>query len=248
MRPCGKRALARKRGAASCWSGTANRCVSASQACPPALASSTTRSPAMPARPQGVPTMTNENRNGGDGARADNGAAMKTRRLGTQFTVSAVGLGCMGMSHAYGGQDEADAIRTLHRAVDLGVTFFDTAEVYGPFENEVLVGKALKPYRDRVTIATKFGFRIDTDKSGVTAMSGLDSRPEQVRAVAEASLKRLGVETIDLLYQHRVDPAVPIEDTVGAMADLVKEGKVRALGLSEAGADIVRRVHSVHPI
>jgi aryl-alcohol dehydrogenase-like predicted oxidoreductase len=192
--------------------------------------------------------MTNDNRNGGDGARADNGAAMKTRRLGTQLTVSAVGLGCMGMSHAYGGQDEADAIRTLHRAVDLGVTFFDTAEVYGPFENEVLVGKGLKPYRDRVTIATKFGFRIDTDKSGVTAMSGLDSRPEHVRAVAEASLKRLGVETIDLLYQHRVDPAVPIEDTVGAMADLVKEGKVRALGLSEAGADIVRRAHAVHPI
>jgi aryl-alcohol dehydrogenase-like predicted oxidoreductase len=173
---------------------------------------------------------------------------MKTRRLGTQLTVSAVGLGCMGMSHAYGGQDEADAIRTLHRAVDLGVTFFDTAEVYGPFENEVLVGKGLKPYRDRVTIATKFGFRIDTDKSGVTAMSGLDSRPEHVRAVAEASLKRLGVETIDLLYQHRVDPAVPIEDTVGAMADLVKEGKVRALGLSEAGADIIRRAHRVHPI
>ena len=189
--------------------------------------------------------MTNDNRNGGDGARAD--TAMKTRRLGN-LSVSAVGLGCMGMSHAYGGQDEADAIRTLHHAVDLGVTFFDTAEVYGPFENEILVGKGLKPYRDRVVIATKFGFRIDTDKAGAASMSGLDSRPEHVRAVAEASLKRLGIETIDLLYQHRVDPAVPIEDTVGAMAELVKEGKVRALGLSEAGADTIRRAHAVHPI
>ena len=188
--------------------------------------------------------MTKDNRNGGDGARAE----MKTRRLGPHLTVSAVGLGCMGMSHAYGGQDEADAIRTLHRAVDLGVTFFDTAEVYGPFENEILVGKALKPYRDRVVIATKFGFRIDTSKAGAAAMSGLDSRPEHVREVAEASLKRLGVEVIDLLYQHRVDPQVPIEDTVGAMAELVKEGKVRALGLSEAGADTIRRAHAVHPI
>ncbi|MBE0693079.1 MAG: aldo/keto reductase [Aquamicrobium sp.] len=173
---------------------------------------------------------------------------MKTRKLGPHLTVSAVGLGCMGMSHAYGGQDEQDAIRTLHRAVELGVTFFDTAEVYGPFENEILVGKALKPYRDRVVIATKFGFRIDTSKAGAAAMSGLDSRPEHVREVAEASLKRLGVEVIDLLYQHRVDPQVPIEDTVGAMAELVKEGKVRALGLSEAGADTIRRAHAVHPI
>lgn len=173
---------------------------------------------------------------------------MKTRKLGPQLSVSAVGLGCMGMSHAYGGQDEEESIRTLHRAVELGVTFFDTAEVYGPFENEILVGKALKPYREKVVIATKFGFRIDTSKTGVTAMSGVDSRPEHVREVAEASLKRLGVEVIDLLYQHRVDPQVPIEDTVGAMADLVKAGKVRALGLSEAGAAIIRRAHSVHPI
>ena len=173
---------------------------------------------------------------------------MKTRKLGSQLTVSAVGLGCMGMSHAYGGQDESESIRTLHRAVELGVTFFDTAEVYGPFENEILVGKALKPHRDKVVIATKFGFRIDTSKTGANAMSGVDSRPEHVREVAEASLKRLGVEVIDLFYQHRVDPQVPIEDTVGAMAELVKEGKVRTLGLSEAGADIIRRAHAVHPI
>lgn len=173
---------------------------------------------------------------------------MKTRKLGPHLTVSAVGLGCMGMSHAYGGQDEQESVRTLHRAVELGVTLFDTAEVYGPFENEILVGKALKPYRDKVVIATKFGFRIDTSKTGADAMSGVDSRPEHVREVAEASLKRLGVEVIDLLYQHRVDPQVPIEDTVGAMADLVREGKVRALGLSEAGADIIRRAHAVHPI
>ncbi|MGI2032912.1 aldo/keto reductase [Rhizobium panacihumi] len=173
---------------------------------------------------------------------------MKTRKLGKDLTVSAIGLGCMGMSHAYGGQDEATSIKTLHRALDLGVNFFDTAEVYGPFVNEELVGKALKPHRDKVVIATKFGFKIDTDKTQTGAMSGLDSRPEHVRDVAEASLKRLGIEVIDLFYQHRVDPNVPIEDTVGAMADLVKQGKVRALGLSEAGPDIIRRAHAVHPI
>ncbi|TKT69504.1 aldo/keto reductase [Aquamicrobium sp. LC103] len=173
---------------------------------------------------------------------------MKTRQLGPHLAVSAVGLGCMGMSHAYGGQDEQDAVRTLHRAVELGVTFFDTAEVYGPFENEILVGKALKPYRDKVVIATKFGFRIDTGKKGVEAMAGVDGRPDHVREVAEASLKRLGIEMIDLFYQHRIDPQVPVEDTVGAMAELVKEGKVRALGLSEVGAEIIRRAHAVHPI
>ncbi|WP_117193042.1 aldo/keto reductase [Rhizobium terrae] len=173
---------------------------------------------------------------------------MKMRKLGKELTVSAVGLGCMGMSHGYGGQDEQESIRTLHRAVELGINFFDTAEVYGPFKNEELVGKGLKPFRDKVVIATKFGFKIDPSASDSRAMAGLDSRPEHVRNVAEASLKRLGVETIDLLYQHRVDPNVPIEDTVGAMADLVKEGKVRALGLSEAGAAVIRRAHAVHPI
>ncbi|AXV17119.1 aldo/keto reductase [Neorhizobium sp. SOG26] len=173
---------------------------------------------------------------------------MKMRQLGQELTVSAVGLGCMGMSHAYGGQDEAESIRTLHRAVELGVNFFDTAEVYGPFKNEELVGKGLKPFRDKVVIATKFGFKIDPNASDSRAMSGLDSRPEHVREVAEASLKRLGIEVIDLFYQHRVDPNVPIEDTVGAMADLVKEGKVRALGLSEADAATIRRAHAVHPI
>ncbi|KGD86581.1 aldo/keto reductase [Rhizobium sp. YS-1r] len=173
---------------------------------------------------------------------------MKMRKLGRELTVSAIGLGCMGMSHAYGGQDEQEAIRTLHRAVELGVNFFDTAEVYGPFRNEELVGKGLKSFRDKVVIATKFGFKIDANASDSRAMSGLDSRPEHVREVAEASLKRLGIDVIDLLYQHRVDPAVPIEDTVGAMAELVKEGKVRALGLSEAGAEAIRRAHAVHPI
>lgn len=191
----------------------------------------------------GGPTLAEGNESGRNAS-----TAMKTRKLGPHLTVSAVGLGCMGMSHAYGGQDEKESVRTLHRAVECGVTFFDTAEVYGPFENEILVGKALKPYRDKVVIATKFGFRIDASKEGVDAMSGVDSRPEHVREVAEASLKRLGVEVIDLFYQHRVDPQVPIEDTVGAMADLVKEGKVRALGLSEAGAEMIRRAHTVHPI
>jgi aryl-alcohol dehydrogenase-like predicted oxidoreductase len=177
---------------------------------------------------------------------------MKTRILGRGLEVSAIGLGCMGMSWAYGDKmqsapgaaDERQAIATLHRAVELGVTFFDTAEVYGPFRNEELVGKALRDRRDRVVIATKFGFRIS--ESG--QMSGVDSRPEHVREVAEASLRRLGIDHIDLFYQHRVDPSVPIEDTVGAMAELVKEGKVRYLGLSEAGAATIRRAHAVHEI
>tara|TARA_R110002051_G_scaffold17074_2_gene50557 strand:- start:380 stop:1372 length:993 start_codon:yes stop_codon:yes gene_type:complete len=172
---------------------------------------------------------------------------MKTRQLGPHLTVSAIGLGCMGMSHGYGGQEEADAIRTLHRAVELGVNFFDTAEVYGPFANEILVGKGLKPFRDKVMIATKFGFTIG-DEAKAARPSGTDSRPEHVRAVADASLKRLGVEVIDLFYQHRVDPDVPIEETVGALADLVKEGKVRAIGLSEASATTLRRAHAVHPV
>jgi len=173
---------------------------------------------------------------------------MEQRKLGAALTVGAVGLGCMGMSHAYGGQDEKDAIATLHRAVELGVTLFDTAEIYGPFANEVLVGKALRPLRDRVAIATKFGFNIVETEAGPQARPGLNSRPEHIIAVADASLKRLGVETIDLFYQHRVDPNVAIEETVGAMADLVKAGKVRTLGLSEASAATIRRAHAVHPI
>jgi aryl-alcohol dehydrogenase-like predicted oxidoreductase len=173
---------------------------------------------------------------------------MDKRKLGSELSVSAVGLGCMGMSFAYGGQPEQEAIATLNRAVELGVTFFDTAEVYGPYENEVLVGKALKKVRDRVVIATKFGFKISEEGTGTDRMIGLDSRPEHVKAVAEASLKRLGIDILDLYYQHRVDPNVPIEDTVGAMADLVREGKVRALGLSEASAATIRRAHAVHPI
>lgn len=168
---------------------------------------------------------------------------MKLRKLGSELTVSALGLGCMGMSHAYGGQDEAEAIRTLHHAVDIGVTLFDTAEVYGPFENEKLVGKALKPYRDKVTIATKFGFHIENGTS-----NGVNSRPEHIRKVAEASLQRLGIEVIDLFYQHRVDPNVPIEEVIGTLKDLIEEGKIRTIGLSEAGAATLRRAHAVHPI
>ncbi|TCU20031.1 aldo/keto reductase [Rhizobium sullae] len=173
---------------------------------------------------------------------------MKKRKLGSALELSAVGLGCMGMTFAYGGQDEADAIRTLHRAVEIGITFFDTAEVYGPFDNELLVGKALKAHRDRVVIATKFGFKIADKGEGMSRMVGVDSRPEHVKAVAEGSLRRLGIEQIDLFYQHRVDPNVPIEETVGAMADLVRQGKVKALGLSEASAATIRRAHNVHPI
>ncbi len=170
---------------------------------------------------------------------------MQIRALGREgLSVSALGLGCMGMSWAYGAADEAEAIATIHRAIGQGVTFLDTAEVYGPFTNEKLVGRAIEGQRDKVVIATKFGFKIDP----ATGIAGLDSRPEHVKEVAEASLARLGVETIDLFYQHRVDPGVPIEDTVGAMADLVRDGKVRYLGLSEAGADTIRRAHGVHPI
>ncbi|TPI66964.1 aldo/keto reductase [Mesorhizobium sp. B3-1-3] len=173
---------------------------------------------------------------------------MKTRKLGTELEVFPVGLGCMGMSFGYGGQPETEAIATLRRAVEIGVTFFDTAEVYGPFENEILLGKALKPVRDHVTIATKFGFKISEHGSGMDRMIGVDSRPEHVKAVAEASLKRLNTDVLDLYYQHRVDPNVPIEDTVGAMTELVREGKVRALGLSEVSGATLRRAHAVHPI
>ncbi len=172
---------------------------------------------------------------------------METRKLGS-LSVSALGLGCMGMSYAYGATDEKQAVATLHRAVELGVTLFDTAEMYGPYDNEILVGRELKAVRDKVLIATKFGFKIDDSKPHGQNIVGVDSRPEHVKAVAEASLRRLGTDVIDLYYQHRVDPSVPIEDTVGAMAELVTEGKVRALGLSEASAATIRRAHAVHPI
>lgn len=172
---------------------------------------------------------------------------MKQRTLGN-LEVSAIGLGCMGFTAAYGGQEESASAATLHRAVDLGVTFFDTAEVYGPYENEEIVGRALAPVRDRVTIATKFGFAIGTEGVGIQRATGLDGSPANARRVAEASLKRLGTDVIDLFYLHRPDPAVPIEESVGGMAELVKEGKVRALGLSEVSADQLRRAHGVHPI
>ncbi|QYE35404.1 aldo/keto reductase [Polymorphobacter sp. PAMC 29334] len=173
---------------------------------------------------------------------------MNNRTLGDGLTVSALGLGCMGMAGAsgmtamYGEVDEGEAIATVHRAIDLGITFFDTAEVYGPFANEILLGRAIKGRRDGLVIATKFGFRIGE------GLSGTDSRPEHIRDVAEASLKRLDIDVIDLFYQHRVDPAVPIEDVVGTLADLVREGKIRQIGLSEAGAATLRRAAAVHPI
>jgi aryl-alcohol dehydrogenase-like predicted oxidoreductase len=172
---------------------------------------------------------------------------MEQRRLGGEgLTVSALGLGCMGMTWAYsGGGDAAEAEATLLEAVDAGVTLFDTAEVYGPFSNERLVGRLLKgERRDRVVLATKFGFRIGADGQ----ISGLDSHPEHIREAVDGSLERLATDRIDLLYQHRVDPAVPIEDVVGVMAELVSAGKVRYLGLSEASAATVRRAHAVHPI
>ena len=172
---------------------------------------------------------------------------MEQRRLGGEgLTVSALGLGCMGMTWAYsGGGDAAEAEATLLESVDTGITLFDTAEVYGPFTNERMVGRLLRgERRDRVILATKFGFRISADGQ----ISGLDSRPDHIREVVEASLERLGTDRIDLLYQHRVDPAVPIEDVVGAMAGLVQAGKVRYLGLSEASAATVRRAHTAHPI
>jgi aryl-alcohol dehydrogenase-like predicted oxidoreductase len=170
---------------------------------------------------------------------------MRKRRLGRQgLEVSAIGLGCMGMSEFYGPSDENEALATIQRAIDLGITLFDTADIYGPFKNELLLGRAIKGRRDRVVIATKFGNVRGPDGGFL----GVNGRPEYVRAACEASLKRLGVTTIDLYYQHRVDRTVPIEDTVGAMAALVAEGKVRYLGLSEASSATIRRAHKVHPI
>ena len=169
------------------------------------------------------------------------------RNLGANgLTVSALGLGCMGMSASYGSSEERneqEAIATIHRALEIGITFLDTAEVYGPFTNEQLLGRALKGKRDRAIIATKFGWRIEDAKS-----TGLDSRPAHIREAVDGSLRRLQTDHIDLLYQHRVDPTVPIEDVISTMADLVREGKVRFLGLSEAGETTIRRAHAVHPI
>jgi len=174
---------------------------------------------------------------------------MEHRTLGNSgLRVAPIGLGCMGMSFAYGGADEATSLRVLHRAVELGVSLIDTAEVYGPYANEELVGRALKQLRGKIHIATKFGFKILPHGQGVERMAGVDSRPEHIVRAVEASLSRLGIECIDLLYQHRVDPAVPIEDVVGAMANLVRTGKVRHLGLSEVSAATLRRAHAVHPI
>ncbi len=171
---------------------------------------------------------------------------MQKRKLGNSgLEVSAIGLGCMGMSFGYGpAGDEQEMISVIRSAVDLGVTFFDTAEVYGPFTNEVLVGKALSPIRKQVVIATKFGFHFDANGK----QAGLNSRPEHIKQVAEASLKRLNIDAIDLFYQHRVDPSVPIEDVAGAVKELIQEGKVRHFGLSEAGVQVIRRAHAVQPV
>jgi len=173
---------------------------------------------------------------------------MQKRKLGrSDLEVSAVGLGCMGMSFGYGpAADKKEMIALLRKAVERGVTFFDTAEVYGPFTNEELLGEALSPFHGRVVIATKFGFKLDP--SGGPQWVGLDSRPQHIKQVAEASLKRLRVDAIDLFYQHRVDPDVPIEDVAGAVKDLIRAGKVRHFGLSEAGAPTIRRAHAVQPV
>src|SRR5213595_2091059 len=171
---------------------------------------------------------------------------MKKRRLGkSNLEVSAIGLGCMGMSFGYGpAKDKQEMISLLRKAVELGITFFDTAEMYGPFTNEELVGEAFAPFREQVVIATKFGFKINPKGE----QSGLDSRPEHIREVAEASLKRLKTDVIDLFYQHRVDPDVPIEDVAGAVKDLIREGKVRHFGLYEPGVQTIRRAHAVQPV
>ena len=173
---------------------------------------------------------------------------MQKRKLGSSnLEVSAVGLGCMGMSYGYGpAADKQEMISLLRTAVERGVMFFDTAEVYGPFTNEELLGEALSPFRGQVVMATKFGFKLDPN--GGPKWVGLDSRPEHVKRVAEASLKRLRVDAIDLFYQHRVDPDVPIEDVAGAVKDLIQEGKVKHFGLSEAGAQTIRRAHAVQPV
>ncbi|HEX5872635.1 MAG TPA: aldo/keto reductase, partial [Longimicrobium sp.] len=169
---------------------------------------------------------------------------MERRTLGQGLQVSALGLGCMGMSDFYSGGSEAEGIATLHRALDMGIDFLDTADMYGPFTNEQLVGRAIRGRRDEVVLATKFG----NERSETGAFLGVRGDPDYVRRACDASLQRLGVDHIDLYYQHRVDPTVPIEETVGAMAELVAAGKVRHLGLSEAAPETIRRAHAVHPI
>nr|WP_318381179.1 aldo/keto reductase [uncultured Enterobacter sp.] len=174
---------------------------------------------------------------------------MKIRKLGKNGPdVSALGLGCMGMSFAYGSSDEQQSAKLLHQAVETGINFFDTAELYGPYTNEALLGRTLKHVRQNVIIATKFGFNISDKGEGMARISGVTSHPDHIRRAVEGSLRRLGTDVIDLLYQHRVDPAIPVEEVVGVMADLVHEGKVRWLGLSEASASTLRRAHRVHPI
>lgn len=174
---------------------------------------------------------------------------MEKRFLGKSGAeVSALGLGCMRMSFGDTPTDKQEMITFLHQSVDRGITFFDTAEVYGPFTNEELVGEALEPFKGKVFIATKFGWKLDTSKPGRDAMAGFDSRPEHIKQVAEASLKRLRVEALDLFYQHRMDPAVPPEDVAGAVKDLIQAGKVRHFGLSEASVDFIRRAHAVQPV
>jgi len=171
---------------------------------------------------------------------------MKIKSLGTQgLQASVLGLGCMGMSEFYGTTDDTESINTIHRAIEIGISFFDTADVYGPFKNEELVGKAIKGKREKLTIATKFGILRDTKNP---QLRGVNGKPEYVKSASEASLKRLDIDVIDLYYLHRVDPATPIEETVGAMAQLVKEGKVRAIGLSEVSAPTLRKAHAVYPI